>query len=165
MTNSKAYSQSLFLPHWEGRLFGLKSLIYKPGFVPELLIYNRIKHYGPSRDSRNCFLSFLFLFFCLFRDRVSLWSSGYSLLYRSGWSRTQKMACHCFPSAWIESVHHHCPAFFFKSRFFKIIFLLNIIFITLPNVKPLLIFPILPPASTYMLLHTAHFQLLSLINN
>ena len=56
MTNSKTFSKPL-LPHWEGRLFVLKPLIFKPGFVPELLIHNQIKYYGPSRNSHRSFPS------------------------------------------------------------------------------------------------------------
>jgi hypothetical protein len=36
--------------------------------------------------------------------------TGGSLSLRPTWSRTQKSACLCLPSAGIKGVPHHCPA-------------------------------------------------------
>jgi hypothetical protein len=61
------------------------------------------------------FISFHFIsfhFILVFRDRISLCSSGCpgNSLCRPDWPRTQKSTCLCLPSAGIKGVHHHCPA-------------------------------------------------------
>ena len=69
-------------------------------------------------------LQILLLIFCfVFRGRISLCSSGYPRTHYvvSGWLRTQRSACLCFPSAETKGVCHHCLVFFlsiFKSHFF-----------------------------------------------